>query len=202
MTTALHQNGNIFPAQVEYTLKEDNTESFDILDVVPCLPETQQISDYTSRFFCSIINHKKQREQFFTQIILENESIFSKLTTQEKAQLLFSQYKKMVIPVIEASQGYLTPFSALRVTLSGLKCEFPEEEKLRLSVRRSIEWVIDWVNYGFSKYAIRDSLNVDFQDFSLPGESSKTVTEKLDCLTISSRTNELFQDLTKGHALE
>ncbi len=132
---------------------------------------------------------------------MKNESIFSKLTVKDKAQLLFDQYLKMLIPIIEDSPNFLAPFSQLQARLTKLNASLPEEKTLLTFIRTKMEEDIKARHSGFSEVAICHCLGADNKDISLSGESSPIVTDLVNRLSISPSVNELFHSLIKEVAI-
>ncbi len=128
---------------------------------------------------------------------MKNESIFSKLTVKDKAQLLFDQYLKMLIPIIEDSPNFLAPFSQLQARLTKLNASLPEEKTLLTFIRTKMEEDIKARHSGFSEVAICRCLGVDYKDISISGESSPIVADLVNRLSISPSVNEMFQSLIK-----
>ncbi|MGD0665305.1 MAG: hypothetical protein ABSA17_06200 [Rhabdochlamydiaceae bacterium] len=160
-------------------------------------PEARAISEYVERFFYPIHYDKDLPEAtlFFKQIVVENESIFSKLTVKDKAQLLFDQYVKMLLPIIEESPNFSDPFSQLQARLTMLNARLPEGKTLLTFIRTMMEKDIKARHSGFSEIAICRCLGVDYKDISISGESSPIVNELLNSLYISFSVNQMFQRL-------
>lgn len=168
-------------------------------EVLEFYPETKEILEYAHRFFDPIHNYKDLPEatRFYSQIVNENESIFSRLTTQDKARLLFDRYIKMLLPIIEDSPKFSDPLSQLQPRLTELNASLPEGKTLLNCIRTIVEKDIRARHSGFPEVAICHCLGADNKDISLSGESSPIVTDLVNRLSISPSVNELFHSLIK-----
>jgi hypothetical protein len=168
-------------------------------EVLDFFPEARAISEYVERFFYPIHYDKDLPEAtlFFEQIVVENESIFSKLTVKDKAQLLFDQYVKTLLPIIEDSPNFLAAFSQLQSRLTTLNARLPEGKTLLNFIRTMMEKDIKARHSGFSEIAICRYLGADYKDVSLSGESSPIVADLVNRLSISPSVNEMFHRLIK-----
>ena len=168
-------------------------------EVLEFYPEARAITEYVDRFFDPIHHDKDLPEAtlFFEQIIVENKSFFSKLTVKDKAQLLFDQYLKMLIPIIEDSPNFLAPFSQLQARLTQLQLSLPEGKTLLKNIRALVERHVKIFYTGFSKVAICRCLGADYKDISISEESSPIVNDLINRLSISPSTKGMFQSLIK-----
>ncbi|MGD0665307.1 MAG: hypothetical protein ABSA17_06210 [Rhabdochlamydiaceae bacterium] len=168
-------------------------------EVLEFYPEARAILEYAHRFFDPIHNYKDLPEatRFYSQIVNENESIFSTLTTQDKARLLFDRYIKMLLPIIEDSPNFLAPFSQLQARLTKLNASLPEGKILLNCIRKIVEKDIRARHSGFPEIAICHCLGADYKDISISGESSPIVADLVNRLSISPSVNEMFHRLIK-----
>jgi hypothetical protein len=166
-------------------------------EVLEFYSEAKAITEYVDRFF-DLIHQDSDLPKatlFYRQIVVENESIFSKLTINDKAQLLFGQYVKMLLPIIEDSPKFSVPLSQLQAKLTELQLTLPEGKTLLKNIRAIVERHIKIFYTGFSKVAICRCLGADYKDICISGESSPIVNDLIDRLSISPMVLQMFQSL-------
>ncbi len=172
----------------------DNSQYIQIplKDIIEFFPETEQIIELTDHFF--LVAHDDYNipgaSLIFKQIIVDNESILTALSNQEKAQALFIQYKKMLISFLENDPQISN--------LSGkLVDRFPLEKDVKSLVTNCIEKKIDNWHSCFPLFAVASALGVKIREISFSSNLPSNVVALNDGLTLSAKTNKLFRDLVE-----
>jgi len=166
-----------------------------VSDILDFLPETKKIIELVSNFFAPIHNDCDipKFNDFFWQIICDNKPLFNTLTSQQKAQILFEQYRRMVVQLIEAKPEFQTHLNTLIE-------KWPEENHMSDLVRNTVENEISRRHSGLISFALVRFIpqhfpNVDSSDAWIECHNPSTVTHLLPQLSISPQIFALFHKI-------
>jgi len=164
-----------------------------LAEVIEFLPETKTILELVNNFFYARHNDEDLPKftAYFKQVMDENEQIFNALSTQQKAQLLFEQYRKTVIAVIEKFPQYANEVNKLVE-------RFPDEKNIPSLIRTKVENEIysrhsTLITFSLTRLLISHPQKEDYAIASLNYHNPSNVTHLLKQLSVSVATSDLFR---------
>ncbi len=157
-----------------------------VADILDCLLESKKVVEIVDQLFIKIHTGKNLEKVagLYKQVVLDNQDQLDAYPAEQKVQIFFALYKKLLIPVVEKHPAYST-------FLSEMQAQFPQEKNFLEATRKLVDKEIRLWQASFVRKAI---VGVDLK-VALRDETSPAHEKIVEILTLSQDAQRLFENL-------